>query len=79
MVDVASKCSEEVLSKVIVELARVKADWAWEKEKAKQYFVDTKKEVTEAVKKLKAFEDFMVEKAHAIADLQKLEEFFILL
>lgn len=73
-----SKLSNEVLSTVKAELVEVKADWAWERERAELELVNAKKEKAEAVEKFKTFEDFVVENAQAIADFQKLKEFFAL-
>lgn len=55
----ASKCLDEVLSKVKAKLAEVKVDWARERERVESKLANTK-EV--AVEKFKALEDFAVEK-----------------
>lgn len=64
----ASKCSDEALSKVKAELAQMKPDWAREKENVEQELANAKKEVAKVVENFKAFEDFMVAKARALAN-----------
>lgn len=75
MVDIV-KCSEEVFSKMKAELAKVQVDWAWKRE-SRVGVGEGKEGRAEMVEKFKASEDFVAERARAMADFQK-SKFFAL-
>lgn len=68
MADTASKYSEEAFSKMKAKLAKVQANWAWERERAESKLAKTKKEVAEVVEKFKASKDFTIERARIMAN-----------
>lgn len=76
--EAASKRSEEVLFKMEAEWAKVKSNWAWKKERTQLDLANAKKEVAEAMERFRIFESFSTKKAQAVANFQKLEEFFAL-
>lgn len=74
----------EVLSKIEIELAKVKANSSSKKGrmelevvKAKMELVEARKEVVEAMKRYRTSVDFVVEKTMAVVDFRKSEEFFV--
>lgn len=69
VVEVASKSLEEAVSKVKAKLAKVKTDWAWERERVELDLTNAKKGAIEVVEKFKASKCFEAEKAQAVAGL----------
>lgn len=83
MMEAKSKNSQEALSKVEADLVKIKANWVSNKEKMESEMVKTKVELVEAkkeakgaIRKYKAFDDFVMENAWMVANFYKLEEFF---
>lgn len=72
------KFSEWMLSKMKANLTKIKANWALEKERMESEVVKAKRQAIEVMDKYKASESLTKEKARAVVDFQKSEEFYAL-